>query len=222
MDYSRNTSCLCRSHLLRLLLTLCFLAGVGSVGGCEAPHPTLVVVVGGLGLNQLGDLREAVKEQCPDTTVVSAGPWDGFRADIGQIVASNSHKRIILVGHSFGCEAVAKAAEKLPRVDLTIFIDPAWDDFPLPRQSSNYLWFQRSEADIEREATIIGASNITTIQGGHNAIPHSPELIAEVVAAINRKNFDFYGKPPARGYAFINAEATSPQRIQRTAVADPR
>jgi pimeloyl-ACP methyl ester carboxylesterase len=94
-----------------------------------------------------------------------------------------------MVGHSFGCGAIAEAAEKLPKVELAVFIDPAWNDFKLPHTIAHYLWFQRSNFGLEREAKIIGArQRPVTIQGGHNDIPHSDVLIAGIVNAVRQVN----------------------------------
>ena len=42
-------------------------------GLCGGPNrDALVVVVGGLGMSQLGDLSNAVEKRCPEATVVSA------------------------------------------------------------------------------------------------------------------------------------------------------
>jgi len=165
--------------LLPLLLLL------ASLTACAHPEPTLVVVVGGLGLSQLGDLRHAIIKDCPQATVINAGAFDGYKSDIKALATKKPHDHIILVGHSFGCEAIASAALQLPNVELTVFIDPAWNDFHLPSSTAHYLWFQRSNFDIEREAKIIGASSPQKIPGGHNDIPHSPQLITQVVNAIN-------------------------------------
>lgn len=171
------------AHLGKLLPMFILLV---SLTGCARPEPTLVVVVGGLGLSQLGDLRHAIMRECPQATVVNAGAFDGYKSDIKTLATKKPHEHIILVGHSFGCAAIANAAEQLPKVDLTVFIDPAWDDFKLPKNTLHYLWFQRSKFDIEREAKIIGASSPQKIAGGHNDIPHSPDLIARVTSAINQ------------------------------------
>ena len=168
-----------RPRFLALLIAvLCF-------AGCAHPEPTLVVVVGGLGMSQLGDLRQEVQRQCPHANVESAGAWDGYKADLKAIAAARPHEHIIFVGHSFGCQAIADAASQLPRIDLAVFIDPAWNDFPLPPTVARYLWYQRSDAGIEREALIVGAGAPRVIEGGHNDLPHSAELIASVVGAIN-------------------------------------
>jgi hypothetical protein len=69
-------------------------------------------------------------------------------------------------------------------VDLAVLIEPAWDDIRLPRNVTRCLWYQRSEFSMVRQAKVNGASP-TTIKGGHDNIPHSAELIADVVKAIN-------------------------------------
>ncbi len=178
--------------LLALAIVLC------CISGCAKPEPIFVVTVGGLGFSQMHDLRRAVIEQCPQAKVVSAGAWDAYKADIAAMAKEKPHEHIILIGHSFGCSAIAQAAKQLPTVDLEVFIDPAWDDFHLPGNVSHYLWYQRSGFGLEREAHIIGASTTNKIQGGHNDIPHARELIAGVVQAINRINesddFDHHAK----------------------------
>jgi len=159
---------------------------LGAFFGCAKPEPTLVVTVGGLGFSQMYDLRVAVKEQCPEAKVVSAGMWDAYKSDIKKIATEKPRQHIILIGHSLGCEAIDKAAEALPRVDLAVFIDPAWDDFRLSSTIGKCLWYQRSTFALVRQARIAGAPPAKIIRGGHNDIPHSPDLIAEVVAAIKR------------------------------------
>jgi len=166
-----------------LLLVIVFMAGLG---GCAHPRPTLVVTVGGLGFSQMHDLRMAVKDQCPDADVESAGAWDAYKADILSLTRDQPRQHIVLVGHSFGCEAIDKVAGQLSQVDLAVFIDPAWDDFSLAPTIKKYLWYQRSDLGIEREAKIMGASGVKVVKGGHNDLPHSPQLMAEVVQAINR------------------------------------
>jgi pimeloyl-ACP methyl ester carboxylesterase len=178
----------CRARWLSAKLLLMVLV-VGTIFGCAKPKGTLVVVVGGLGLSQLGDVRRAVEKNCPDCDVVNAGGWDGYKADLEKIATEKKRQHVIMVGHSFGCGAIAETAEKLPKLDLAVFIDPAWDDFKLPRTVGKYLWFKRSGFGIEREARIIGArQGAVTIQGGHNDIPHSDVLIAGVVHAVRQVN----------------------------------
>jgi hypothetical protein len=162
-------------------LFACWLIGAG---GCARPEPTLVVFVGGLGVSQLGDLRRAVEKEFPEAKVVNAGGWDGYKANITGIVNDKPRERVILVGHSLGAPAISEAASKLPKVDLAVFIDPAWDDFKLPKNVDQHLWYKRSDFSVVREAKVLGANEAKTIKGGHNDIPHSQELIADVVGKI--------------------------------------
>jgi hypothetical protein len=165
-------------------LLVLVIAAVCSVG-CAHPKATLVVTVGGLGFSQMHDLRMAVKQQCPNVDVVSAGAWDAYKEDILTIAREKPRQHIILVGHSFGCESIDKAAAQLPNVDLAVFIDPSWDDFVLAPTIRNYLWYQRSSLGIERQAKIAGASGARVIKGGHNDLPHSTQVISELVKTIN-------------------------------------
>jgi hypothetical protein len=112
--------------------------------------------------------------------------WDAYNADLKKIATDKPRDHIVFIGHSFGCRAIDDAADELPRVDLAVFIDPAWNDFDLSPNINRYLWFKRSSFDIEREANIVGASNPQKIPGGHNEIPHSPLLISQVVAEVQR------------------------------------
>jgi pimeloyl-ACP methyl ester carboxylesterase len=172
-----------QGRAVRVLLLLVFIAGLW---GCARPERTLVITVGGLGFSQMHDLRKAVERQCPDAKVVSAGAWDAYKADIHKIAAKKPRDHIVLIGHSFGCEAISDAAAELPKVDLAVFIDPAWSDFPLAPTIERYLWYKRTKFDITRQARIVGASGARPIPGGHNDLPHSPELIAQVVAEVQR------------------------------------
>lgn len=134
----------------------------------------------------MNDLHDAMTREFPDAKVVSTGGWDGYKADIHAIIAQNPRRHVVLVGHSLGCQTIARAADGASSVDLTVFIDPCWDDIPLPKNADRHLWYQRSGFGFERKARIIGAASPTTIQGSHNSIAHSPVLIDEVVVAIRQ------------------------------------
>ena len=72
---SRGWTCRSLAWLVLVLLA-------GSVLGCAQTQPTLVVTVGGMGFSQMYDLRVAVKAQCPEAKVVSAGMWDAYKTDL--------------------------------------------------------------------------------------------------------------------------------------------
>jgi hypothetical protein len=169
-------------HLLKLQAVI--LAALCGASACEQSHSTLVIVVGGLGASQMSDLHDALTREFPDATIISAGGWDGYKADVNAIIAQNPRRHIVLVGHSLGCQTIARAAEQVSSIDLTVFIDPCWDDIQLPKNVDRYLWYQRSGFGFERKARIIGASAPTTIQGSHNGIAHAPMLIEEVLGAV--------------------------------------
>ncbi len=181
-----------RAGKVRLKLHGALLGTLLGLTGCEQQESTLVVVVGGLGSSQLDELRDAVGRECPQAAIVSTGSWDGYKGDVDAIVAAHPHQHLIMVGHSLGCQTIARAAERLPSVDLTIFIDPAWDDLRVSNHVERYVWYQRSEFGLERKSRVLGPGGeegreaARMIHGGHNSIPHSQEVIGEVVAAVKQ------------------------------------
>ncbi len=158
-------------------LAICVLSGCAK--------PIQVITVGGLGFSQMGDLRHAIERRCPNADVVSAGWWDAYKSDLPKIIRQSPHRHLVLIGHSLGCQTIAETAEKVSKVDLLVLIDPAWDDIRLPRNIDRSLWYRRADFGFPRLANVTGATAVT-IQGGHDAIPHSTELIENVVTAINR------------------------------------
>ena len=66
---------------LALLLLMAWL-----LPGCSSSKPTLVLLVGGAGLSQLGEIGENISARCPDANVIETGGWDGFRANLKQVV----------------------------------------------------------------------------------------------------------------------------------------
>jgi len=164
-----------RFALLVLLSACC-------VSGCA--KPILVITVGGLGFSQMGEIRRAIERQCPNADVASAGWWDAYKSDLPRMIRESPHDHLVLIGHSLGCQTIAETAGKVSKVDLLVLIDPAWDDIHLPRTVQRSLWYRRSDFGFPRQANVVGASAVT-IQGGHDDIAQSKQLIAEVVKAIN-------------------------------------
>jgi pimeloyl-ACP methyl ester carboxylesterase len=151
---------------------------------CATSKPTLVVLVGGAGLSQLGEVGETISALCPDADVVETGGWDGFRADLKRFVKEHPSQGLVLIGHSFGCQTIAQAAGDIQGIDLVVMIDPAWNDFTLPPTVSSCLWYQRAEDGMERRATIRNGGRPTLVNGDHNDICHSPPLIAQVARVV--------------------------------------
>ena len=184
-----------------VVIVVCFLAGC-------ARKPILVVTVGGLGYSQMGDVRRAVDRRCPKAKGVSAGWWDADKSDLPRIIRKSPHDHLGLIGHSFGCQTVAQAARKVSKVDLVVFIDPAWNDIRLPRNVERCLWYRRSDLGLSRRAKVRGASPVT-IEGGHNEITESKELIAGVVKAINGSRVHAVRRQPGR--AETDGELAAPR-----------
>lgn len=172
-----------RPHPRSTVCRVIVLIAVLSFAGC-ARKPTLVITVGGMGFSQMGSIRRAIQRQCPNADVVSAGAWDAYKSDVLRMIRKSRRDHLVLVGHSLGCQTAAQTASQVSKVDLVVLIEPAWDDIRLPRNVGRCLWFRRSDFGMVRQAKVIGASP-TQIKGGHDDIPHSAELIAEVVKAIN-------------------------------------
>ena len=164
-------------------LRLTFLIGLCLTVGC-ARRPVLVITVGGLGFSQMGSVRQAIQKQCPQAEVRSAGAWDAYKAELPRMIRDTPHEHLVLIGHSLGCQTVAEAAGKAPKLDLLVLIEPAWDDIRIPKGVKRCLWYQRSNFDFVRPAKVHGISPIK-INGGHNDVTHSSTLISSVVKAIN-------------------------------------
>jgi pimeloyl-ACP methyl ester carboxylesterase len=102
------------------------------------------------------------------------------------MIQDSPHDHLVLIGHSLGCETIAQAAGEVKRVDLLVLIEPAPDDIRLPKNVGLCLWYQRTNFDFFiRMAKVFGPSPIK-INGGHNDVPQSKEVVAAVVKAINR------------------------------------
>jgi pimeloyl-ACP methyl ester carboxylesterase len=159
---------------------------------CVPTKPTRVILVGGAGLSQLGDVGMTISAMCPDTDVIETGGWDGFRGDVGRAATEPPCQSVILIGHSFGCRTIADAAANLRRVDLVVLIDPAWDDITLPRSVMSCVWYQRSEdAGMERRAIVRNGGRPIVVPGDHNHICHNERLredVGQLVRNINDRN----------------------------------
>ena len=178
---ARYLSAQLRRRALPALLLLLFTV---MMPACASSKPTVVLLVGGAGLSQLGELGENISAICPDAEVIETGGWDGFRADVHRIALNHSGQGLVLIGHSFGCQTIARDAAQIPGIDLVVMIDPAWDDITLPPTIRSCFWYQRSQAGLERTATIRNGGSPMIIASDHNDICHSPRLISEVTQAV--------------------------------------
>jgi pimeloyl-ACP methyl ester carboxylesterase len=155
---------------------------------CSHSKPTRVLLIGGAGLSQLGDLNALLSATCADADIIETGGWDGFRADAAHIATdAPAPNGVILIGHSFGCKTAADAAAELSSVDLLVLIDPAWDEIVVPRTVRSAVWFERSEdGGLEARSIVHNAGRPIIIPGDHNHICHDPELMAEVTRMVRK------------------------------------
>lgn len=181
---------------MRKILPLLFLSAI--LASCSPPDSTevqngtsaIVVVVGGLGGSQLKDLYSTIVLKCPKVTVIWAGDNDAYQTNVLTLinnVKKDANTKIVLIGHSFGGDTVDKAADQLESVDYLALIDPVapgWGDMTLSSHAKSYDLFIRSDFIGPRDAVIAGAA-YTVIQGGHNTIPHDPQVIDDIVNHIN-------------------------------------
>lgn len=150
--------------------------------------------VSGLGgtatTSQIDDLVAMERASFPEAQVRMFGPKNGWMADVAGTVKASKYDRLILLGHSFGGDTVARAAAQV-NVDLLILIDPVvhspgQDEITIPPSVKRCIVFRRASEGfwgsigIERRANINGVASILTIDDDHNAIPHRPDVIAEV------------------------------------------
>ena len=148
----------------------------------------LVISSGGFGHNQNDDIEAAVVKRCPKADMVSVAPWDAYKIDLLPVIeAYGQNKKIVLIGHSFGCDSAIHTSFRMKHVDLLVLIDPVstkWGDLPFPCNAVRILAYKRSIAIGPPVAKIDGL-NIQNITGGHNDLPHDPLVIDPVIALIN-------------------------------------
>jgi len=116
--------------------------------------------------------------------VVETGGWDGFRGDVERAATDPPCQGVILIGHSFGCETIARAAAHMRGVDLVVMIDPSWDDITL-RPGLSCMWYQRAEdGGMERRAAVRNGGRPVIVAADHNGMCHNAQVIAEVAQAV--------------------------------------
>jgi pimeloyl-ACP methyl ester carboxylesterase len=174
----------------RFWIVLAILCGLALIY-CSKPATvtgkgkTLVIVCGGLGEAQTGDIVARL-ETIPTLTVISASNWDGYKANIVSLYNANKETKLVLIGHSFGSETVITACKSIPFVDCLILIDPVatdWGSLELPHNIGSNIVFYRSDYFGPKTANIAGGNEIT-IDGGHNDLPHNPIVIEKIVETV--------------------------------------
>ncbi len=119
--------------------------------------------------------------------VVSAGKWDGYKADlpalIGQQCSQVAFSFIAVIGHSFAAIPILDLiGVNGPMVDYAAFIDPVSDEafvssYPMPTKRPPFFWCQRSTFGIEAKLNITDAGAPVIIDGDHNQLPHKTEVL---------------------------------------------
>jgi hypothetical protein len=148
-----------------------------------------VVVSGGLGTSQCGDLANALR--AAGFNVVETPQWCGYKYVRETILALPSGGKLALVGHSFTGISLLDAGAAFKAVYVGL-IDPVDNrigqhSYSIPAGGRLDDWFIRSDWDLERKMEIPNAPIAPqVIQGGHNSIPKNSILIQQVIRNIRQ------------------------------------
>jgi hypothetical protein len=179
-------------YILIVLLITSLLSACGkSAPPDETPDPNaraIVVCIGGAWEDCTGTIYQAVKERCPDVDVVQVGDYDAYKVDVGEWLNAHPHSpNVILVGHSRGGDAIAKAAVKT-KISYAFFIDPVAVEgatLKVPASLQGTIYY-RSQAFGFVTAKIEGGRTTTkVVSGDHGSITQSLTVIDEIVDKVN-------------------------------------
>ena len=142
-----------------------------------------IITVGGLGSSCMGTIEDAFRAD-PKCKVLSAGAWDGYKANLEGIIKANPSPVVAAIGHSFAGIPILKLIEK-GLLQYAGLIDPVsckWfcSSYPMPSVHPKFYWCRRSMPGIERMMDIPGAGEPEIVQGWHNGIPHSQEVVSRL------------------------------------------
>lgn len=157
--------------------------------GCKSSPPpiksqdTLILLFGGLGKSQVGDIQIWINKTYPTIGCVTFGEWDSYKNDISAYLKKCTYKKVILIGHSFGCAEICQDSVNIPKVQLTILLDPVafdWNDLIVPASIQKTLVFRRTEELGPPRANItspvLGSVCITELNDSHDGIPHDHKI----------------------------------------------
>jgi pimeloyl-ACP methyl ester carboxylesterase len=154
---------------MRLKL-LVFVAAAVIAAGCspsaprvivERPEGPLVVLVGGLGRSQLDEAGRVLASRT-GATVITAGDWNGYAADVAAIIRAHPRARVFVFGHSLGGDAIAGL-----EVETKVLVDPVGTPaMPADRQKRWELY--RPTPGLN-----------------HNTLAHDPRLLDRLVELVN-------------------------------------
>lgn len=160
----------------RLILTVALLAIL--IASCKRSTPTgtKVVLVGGLGHNQLIELQSKI----PEST--TTGDDDGYKKDLGEYKNCD-----VIIGHSFGCYNISRWRDSFAGSKLAIFIDPVQLDWQPEMIGPNIktIVFYRKQLLGPKTAKIIGP-DVTEyiINADHNSIAHDATVTSQILQEI--------------------------------------
>lgn len=177
-----------------LILALCVLA-ICSCKRSPAPPPATksaptAIFVGGLGWNQLHSIMDALAALRPDVNIVNMGDnnaWMNSPADWGN---ANPHGKLVLIGHSFGCDTAMRDAARIGDVECAVLMDPVAhgagnSQIRIPLKIKNVYVYRATESTIGvNPAWLHGTFWSTEVTGAHSEICHNPEVVAEIAGRL--------------------------------------
>jgi pimeloyl-ACP methyl ester carboxylesterase len=155
----------------------------------------IILLYGGLGLSQLGKMKEELLKAFPYADVRegnyhdTCSLWDG----------SGGKDKVFLIGHSMGGDRVRQTLCEHPKDASGVMIDPVSFTTGVSHKSlplnSRYLWIRRSKMGAEVYLGIMVPLRMEGIvdppiiwHGGHNELPNDPKLIEYVIDWIRSYN----------------------------------
>lgn len=160
-----------------------------------APKPTATVtvcLVGGLGKSQLTHVGSKIAERFPFLNLVSFGD-DAYRADIAAYILSNNTGPIILLGHSMGADACAKAAATLMQASRVVTLMILYDavaingkDITIPPNVVKCISFTAGiPTPFITQAQLHGVYRERVVSWtGHNGVPSDRGVVDGTLYAI--------------------------------------
>lgn len=167
--------------------------------------PVFVIVVGGLGRPQTGDIIAALLPLKDAGVTIWTPVLDDsqYRAPITEEIMLRPSSRIALVGHSYAgakvaqaCEVVADAGVEIDYLCMIDPVDPMGKEVRLPEGSaapSCYDWLVPEDNSLVglldkafiRSAKVIGASATLVPGTDHNSICHAKQTIDLIVQRVS-------------------------------------
>ncbi len=126
----------------------------------------------------------------PRCRVVSAGNFNGYKANLLNLIAHSQRPFVAVIGHSFAAIPILDLIANSPGlVSYAAFIDPVSDEafvssYPMPANPPKFFWCQRSKIGVEAKLNITDAGQPEIVEGSHNDLPHKTEVIERLARDI--------------------------------------